>query len=63
MDQGGHSRREPEHVRDVSRSAHDMQRCKCGHVTRTLDEMRRHVARPEEDDVPVVRRLPNHDLS
>ena len=58
MDQARHSRQEPPHVRDVSRSDYEVQRCKCGHVTRTLEEMRQHVAQPERDDAPVGHGMP-----
>ncbi len=57
MDQARHARQEPQHVRDVSRSDYEVQRCKCGHVTRTLDEMRQHVAHPERDDAPAGQRM------
>ena len=33
-----------DHVRDVSRSPDMLQVCRCGHVTRTIAEMREHVA-------------------
>ncbi len=32
------------HVRDVSRLPDMLQRCSCGHVTRTIEQMRQHVA-------------------
>jgi hypothetical protein len=44
------------HVRDVSRPAHGLQVCSCGHITRTVEEMKAHVA--EENGVP-ARSRPN----
>ncbi len=32
------------HARDVSRLTGRLQRCSCGHVTRTIEEMSHHIA-------------------
>jgi hypothetical protein len=34
-----------DHVRDVTRLPDMLQRCSCGHITRSIEEMRHHIAR------------------
>ena len=45
-------RTNPGHVRDAGRGADQLQICCCGHVTRTIDEMRAHIANPEAESRP-----------
>ncbi len=40
------------HVRDVSRVNGALQRCSCGHITRTVEQMRQHVALSQSRGVP-----------
>lgn len=35
---------EPAHVRDISRREGELQVCSCGHLTRTVEQMRFHLA-------------------
>jgi hypothetical protein len=50
-----HARPE-KHAREVSRPASAIQRCCCGHVTRTVEEMRQHVAQENRPLNPIDKR-------
>ncbi len=38
-----------EHVRDVTRRPDELQRCRCGHITRTIQDMRAHIVDPRAE--------------